>query len=129
MNLRVGIRDGVVSLVIGTVFLAGSGCAVMQPIRPTADPSRPTYSRIRSGQFVVLHLHDGRRVELVVDRIEPDTIVAVDGRQYANHEIRRAEVRRLTKGEVAVVSVLIGAGVFVYLCVQAVGNAIGGVGF
>lgn len=118
----------VVSLLIGAVLLTGSGCALMHPVRPTTDPSRPTYSRMKSGQFVVLHLHDGRRVELVVDRIEPDAIVAADGRRYANNEIRKAEVRRLTKGEVAVVSVLIGAGVFVYMFVQAVGKAIGEAG-
>ena len=38
----------------------------------------------------------------------------------------RAEVRRLTKGEAAVISVLIGAGIFVFMVVQAFGNAIGG---
>ena len=98
----------------------------MQPIRPTTDQARPAYSKIKSGQFVVLHLDDGSRVDLVVDRIEADAIVAVDGRRYGNDAITRAEVRRLTKGEAAVVSVLIAGGIFVYMFIQAFGNAMSG---
>jgi hypothetical protein len=43
---------------IGIALPTGSGCAVMQPIRLTMDPARPAYSKIQSGQSVVLHLDD-----------------------------------------------------------------------
>jgi hypothetical protein len=119
------VRALLVCMLVGVLLVTGSGCAVMQPIPPSTNPAQPGYSRIESGQYVVLDLRDGRQVEFVVDRVEPDGIVAVGGTRYANTEIARASRRRLTKGEALVVGVLVGAGIFVVLFAIAVGEAVG----
>ena len=118
------VRTWLVCILIGALLMTGSGCAAMQPIRPSTNPREPGYSRIKSGQYVVLDLRDGRQVEFVVDHVEPDSVVAIGGTRYANAEIARASVRRLTKGEAVVISVLIGAGVFLVGLAYAVGEAV-----
>ena len=113
------------SFLLCTVMAVSSGCAVMRPIRPSNDPSRPTYSKIEKDDFVVLRLRDGRRVELVVARVEPDAIVASDGARYRDADIERAEVRIMTAGKATLLTVAVAAGALVVLMLVQIGEAYG----
>jgi hypothetical protein len=63
------------------------------------------YSHLESGDELVLHLRDARRVEIVIKRVEPDAVVAEDGIRYERDDITRAEVRAVSGRRVALITV------------------------
>ncbi len=80
------------------------------------------YGHLKVGDQVVLHLQDGRRIEIVVRLVEPDAIVAEDGTQYRRPDITRAEVRAVSPGRVALITMAAVAGGYFILLVLAIGN-------
>jgi hypothetical protein len=70
---------------------------------------------VKSGDFVVLDLRDARRIELIVEAVESDGIVASDGTRYLYTDIQRLQVRLLSTRD----SVVVGIVVFVILLVTS----------
>lgn len=115
------LRVWVTLVLLGSFVLTGAGCTVMRPIRPSANPSRPVYSHVKRGDFVVLNLRDAGRIEVIVKAVETDAIVATDGTRYLYTDIQRLQVRMLTKGQSAVVGAVGAAAVFVILLLTSSG--------
>ena len=113
------------SFLLCIVMVVSSGCAVMKGIRPSSDPSRPTYSDIKKDDYVALRLRDGSRVQFVVASVEPDAIVASDGARYRNSDIERAEVRIMTARKATLLTVAAAAGALVVLILAQIGEAYG----
>ena len=117
------INIAVVSILVCALVVTGAGCTSLRPIRPSTDPSGPMYSHLQSGDEVVLHLRDERRIEITVKRVEPDAVVAEDGTRYERADITRAEVRATSPGRVALITVAAVAGGFLVVLVLAIASS------
>lgn len=116
------IGHAMVSVLLCALLVTGAGCTALRPIRPSTDPSGPMYSHLERGDEVVLHLRDDRRVEIIVNIVEPDAIVAEDGTRYDRADITRAEVRAVSPGRVALITIAAVAGGYLILLVLAIAN-------
>jgi hypothetical protein len=65
----------------------------MRTVKPATDPSKPRFGPVKAGDTVVLHLHDGRRVEITVARVEGDALVSAEGVRYPHAEIAQLQRR------------------------------------
>jgi hypothetical protein len=110
-------------ILLCALMVTGAGCTSLRPIRPSTDPAEPLYSHLESGDKVVLHLRDERRIEITVTRVETDAIVADDGRRYERADITRAEVRAISPGRVTLITVAAVAGGYFVLLVLAMASS------
>jgi hypothetical protein len=117
------IGNAIVSGLLCALMATGAGCTALRPIRPSTDPSGPMYSHIESGDEVVLHLRDERRVEITVKLVEPDAIVAEDGTRYGRADITQAEVRAVSPGRVTLITLAAVAGGYLILLLFALANS------
>lgn len=121
------LRVWLTLVLLCSVVTTGTGCAVMRPITPSTNPSRPVYSHVKRGDFVVLDLRDAGRIDLIVEAVEADAIVATDGTRYLYADIQRLQVRMLTRRESVVVGSVVGVVIFVILLFTSL--EVGGPGF
>ena len=75
--------------------LAGSaiGCTTMKTIRPATDPTAPSFGKVKAGDTIIVHLRDGRRLQVMVQRVDVDGIVSVEGVRYARTDITQVQRR------------------------------------
>jgi hypothetical protein len=74
----------------------GAACTTMKTVTPATDPSKPRFGPVRAGDTVVLHLHDGRRMEITVARVERDALVSAEGVRYPHADITQLQRRSLS---------------------------------
>lgn len=80
-------------LLIFAVAAASTGCTAMKTVKPRTDPSQPRFGPVKPDDTVVLHLTDGRRVEITVAGVERDALVSAEGVRYPHAEIAQLQTR------------------------------------
>ena len=94
LNLRTKLHRWVVTpLLIVAVAVASVGCTTMKTARPSTDPAKPVYGNVKTGDTVVLHLIDGRRLEITVARVERDAVVSAEGVRFEHGHIVQLQKR------------------------------------
>ena len=80
---------------------AEPGCTSLQTVPPATEPSAAVFGEVEAGDTVVVHLADGRHLELTVARVEGDVLVSAEGVRYARGEIIQLQRRRISRGKTA----------------------------
>jgi hypothetical protein len=84
-------RRLICSLLTVALTLSAAGCTAMKTVRPGTDPSKPVFGGVKEGDLVLLHLRDGRRVEITVASMERDAFVSMEGVRYQHAEIAQLQ--------------------------------------
>lgn len=94
---RAQVRMAPSSCVLAMVMyvLSASACATFRPLPPPTS-SAPHFSGLHSGDEVLLTLHDGRQVEIEIERVEGGTLVSGEGVRYTPAQIANVQVRRVS---------------------------------
>jgi hypothetical protein len=108
-------------LVIYALAVSASGCTTMKTIRPTTEPSAPSFANVKAGDTIIVHLRDGRRLQVILQRVDADGIVSVEGVHYARTDISHLQQRSFSgwKTGLAVGGVVAGVYVLAGLLVVA----------
>ena len=70
-----------------------AGCSTMKTIRPAADPSAPLFANVKAGDPIIVHLRDGRQVQVIVQRVDNDGVVSMEGVRYLRSDISHLQRR------------------------------------
>ena len=97
-----GVQGRMVAwLLVCSMAAAGLGCTSLKTIRPATSRDAPVFGNVKAGDTVVLHLHDGRRFQVTVQRIDGDAIVSAEGVRYTAGEIAQLQRRSFSGGKTA----------------------------
>lgn len=97
-----GVHGRIVAwLLVCGMAAASLGCTSLKTIRPATPPDAPVFGNIKAGDTVVLLLHDGRSVQITVQRIEGGAIVSAEGVRYTAREIAQLQRRSFSGGKTA----------------------------
>ena len=78
-------------LLMSSLAATSIGCTSMRTIPPATEPAAPTFGRVKAGDTVLVELRDGRRERFVVQRVDGDVIVSMDGVRYTRSDIARLQ--------------------------------------
>lgn len=92
MPLRNSLRR-MFSVVMLTLLAGGAGGTAMKTVNPQTDPSKPRFGSMKAGDALVLHLRDGRRLEITVARLDDDAFVSAEGIRYPYSDIAQLQRR------------------------------------
>lgn len=92
----------VILMILACVLAAPvTGCTSLQTIPPAAEPSAAVFGDVQAGDTVVVHLNDGRQLQLTVARVEGDVLVSAEGVRYARRDITHLQRRQISPGRTA----------------------------
>ena len=67
-----------------------AGCTSLKTVRPTV-PGEPPRRAVQSGDDVVVLTRDGTSARFVVQQVDGETLIAADGRRFADADLVRVE--------------------------------------
>lgn len=116
-----GVHGRIVAWLLACSMAAGGlGCTSLKTIRPATSPEAPVFGNVKAGDTVILHLHDGRRLQITVQRIEDDALVSAEGVRYTTGEIAQVQRRSFSGGKTALAVAGTVAGAYVVAAVLIV---------
>jgi hypothetical protein len=80
---------------------SGTGCTSVKTIRPATEPTASPFGSVKTGDKILLHLKDGRRVQIVVQKIDGDALLSEEGGRYSRSEITQLQRRSFSGGKTA----------------------------
>lgn len=109
----------VLAMVVVGVAIACSACHTTTRLAlPSSTPPEAqvkTAAALKRNDTVKMQMTDGRRRTIVIAVVEPDALVAIDGKRYPFSDIASLEQVKLAKGRTAALAVAIGVGGFFLL--------------
>lgn len=121
-----GRRVMALLLVCALAAPAIGGCTSVRTIDPATVPTGAAFRNIDVGDTITLHLRDGRSLKIVVDRIEVDALVSMEGVRYPRSDIRQLQRRSLDgwKTGLLVAGAVLGAYVVAGLAIVSSGSPV-----
>jgi hypothetical protein len=93
--MKIGLRL-IGPLLILVLAASAFGCTTTKTIRPAADPSVPSFVNVKAGDTIIVHLRDGRQVQVIVQRVDTDGVVSMEGVRYARGDISHLRRRSVS---------------------------------
>lgn len=121
---RTTSRGIVAALLVCVVLTPVMACTSLHTVQPVTSAGGPVFSDLQTGEIVVVHLRDGRRLQVTVAQVEHDAFVSKEGVRYAYDDIAQVQRRRVDRGKtaLAVTGIAFGAlAAFYILLAAAVG--------
>ncbi len=100
-----------------------AGCTSLKTVRPTV-PGEPPPRAVQSGDAVVVLTRDGTSARFVVQQVEGETLVATDGRRFADSDLVRVEREEPSRPKTIGLIAAIAGGAFVIIAIS-VGHWLG----
>ena len=113
MSIRPARAAAFLTVLVCVLVAAPLGCTSLQTIPPATEPSAAVFGDVKAGDIVVIHMADGRQLELTVARVEGDVLVSAEDVRYARGDIVQLQRRRISGGKTALAVTAGAVGVWV----------------